>query len=289
YSAGSRPRAGARIWWGDESECGMSRRHVGQRGSQHVKACAISRRMVGKESAKWSSGRDFERTRSTLPFGRGGEMLHSLSDDEGVAAERDSHVVVPAGETATFEVVEAEFALHLLVDQLGPIALLEGTDDLLLAHRAFERRERELGRRLLALGPFGDQPDRLVRAGVETVVVGDLHAAEREARRHFAALAPGRSLAPRDAAKCLRAQLAHDVARTGRLSAPSFLAIEPPHRRRRMDPQRIVEAENSHRLAEVVRVAVATVTQQDATGQSGVDRPWDNLQREVVLGPENHV
>src|ERR1019366_1787119 len=71
YSAGSRPRAGARIWWGDESECGMSRRHVGQRGSQHVKACAISRRMVGKESAKWSSGRDFERTRSTLPSGRG--------------------------------------------------------------------------------------------------------------------------------------------------------------------------------------------------------------------------
>src|SRR5208282_5853295 len=118
----------------------MSCRHVGHRGNQHVAACAISRRMVGKESAKWRSGRDFERTSSTLPSGRGGKMLHSLSDDEGVAAERDGHVVVPAVEAATFEVVQAEFALHLLVDQLGPVALLVGAHDLLLAHRALERR-----------------------------------------------------------------------------------------------------------------------------------------------------
>src|SRR5206468_8485958 len=75
----------------------------------------------------------------------------------------------------------------------------------------------------------------------------------------------------------------------GSLSAPSLSAIEPPHRRRRVDPQRIVEAEYSHRLAELVRVTVATVAQQDVAGDLVVDGTCDHRQRQVVLGPEDHV
>ena len=96
-----------------------------------------SRRSVAQAASAIERG-------ATLPSGRGGEMPHALSDDEGVAAEGDRDVMVPAREAASLEVVEAQLALHLLVDALGAVALLEQADDLLLAHRASQGREREL-------------------------------------------------------------------------------------------------------------------------------------------------
>ena len=88
-------------------------------------------------------------------------MPHTLGDNEGVAADGDGDVMMPAREASPLEVVEAKLPLHLLVDLLGAIAFLEETDDLLLAHRTTQRRERELGRRLLSFGPLDNEPEWL--------------------------------------------------------------------------------------------------------------------------------
>ena len=42
-------------------------------------------------------------------------MLHALSDDERVAAQGDSYVVVPAPETSSLKVVEPKLALEVFV------------------------------------------------------------------------------------------------------------------------------------------------------------------------------
>src|SRR5690349_20510933 len=101
--------------------------------------------MVMSESAKWRSGREGERTRGTLPSGRGGKSPRPLRHQKGVAAQDDRDVMVPAGEAAAFEVVEAELALELLVNPLCLVPLLDEPHDLLLGHATRQRRERELG------------------------------------------------------------------------------------------------------------------------------------------------
>src|SRR5438445_367100 len=78
-------------------------------------ARAIASRIVMKESSKWRSGRDSERTVAFLPSGRGGKTPHTFGDDERVAADRDGYMMMPAGEASAFEVVEPELALHVLV------------------------------------------------------------------------------------------------------------------------------------------------------------------------------
>src|SRR5215470_2204372 len=98
----------------------------------------MASRMVANESAKCRSGRELVRISSTVPSGRGGETPHTLRDDEGVAANGDGNVVMPAGEASPLEVVEPELALHLFVDALGAVALLEQTHELLFAHLTTE-------------------------------------------------------------------------------------------------------------------------------------------------------
>src|SRR5580704_2419463 len=114
----------------------------------------MASRMVGKESAKCRSGRDGLRAMGTGPSRRGGGMPHALSDDEGVAADDDGDVVVPADPATSFEVVESQLGLHLLVGLLGSPALLEDPDDLLAGHRSRQSRERVLRRRVFLLGPL---------------------------------------------------------------------------------------------------------------------------------------
>jgi len=74
---------------GEARDAGIARMQSGQRGSQHASARAMARRTVWKESAKWRSGRKRVRTKGTSPSGRGGEVPHTLRNDEGVAAEGD--------------------------------------------------------------------------------------------------------------------------------------------------------------------------------------------------------
>jgi hypothetical protein len=115
----------------------------------------MARRAVMNESAKWRSARDLERTVTTRPGGRGGKSAEAFSDHEGVAAEDDGNVVMPAGEGAAFEVVEAEVAFQGFVHALGAPALFEQVDDLLFAHAAWQRREQEFAGLLFVFGPLG--------------------------------------------------------------------------------------------------------------------------------------
>ena len=99
----------------------------------------MASRMVANESAKCRSGRELVRISWMVPSDRGGETPHTLRYDEGVAANRDGNVVMPTWETAALEVVEPELALHVLIDALGAVALLEEAYELLLAHLATQR------------------------------------------------------------------------------------------------------------------------------------------------------
>src|SRR5271170_8093234 len=110
----------------------------------------MARRIVVKESAKWRSGREDDLSTRTFPSLRGGEVPQTLSDDEGVAAKDDRDVMMPAAEAPSFEVVEAQLALHLLVGGLCTPALFDDAHEQLLAHRARQRRQCVLGRLLLA-------------------------------------------------------------------------------------------------------------------------------------------
>ena len=58
-------------------------------------------------------------------------MPHALGDEERVAAQSDGDVVVPALEAAAFVVVEAEFALQVLVAAFDAPALHGDADEFL--------------------------------------------------------------------------------------------------------------------------------------------------------------
>jgi hypothetical protein len=75
----------------------------------------MARRTVMKESEKWRSGRDSVRTSWTSPSTREGKNAMAFGHHESEAAEGDGHVVVPAREAAALVVVDAEFALEVLV------------------------------------------------------------------------------------------------------------------------------------------------------------------------------
>ena len=118
----------------------------------------MANRKVVKESAKWRSGRDSERVVSRLASAGGGKMPHSFSNDERIAAEDNSDVMMPSRERASLEMVESEFSLEFLVGLFGAPALLEDTNDLLLAHATRQRRQSKFGRLRLTARPLRDKP-----------------------------------------------------------------------------------------------------------------------------------
>ena len=64
-----------------------------------------------KESAKWRSGRDGERTVAMCALGRGGKSADALGDHESIARQDNGDVVMPPCKGPTFEVIETQFAL----------------------------------------------------------------------------------------------------------------------------------------------------------------------------------
>ena len=152
--------------------------------------------------------------------------------------------------------VEPQLTLHLFVDALGAISFLEETHELLLAHRPRQRRQRILGGRRFAIRPFDEQPERFATFRFAAVVVCDFHAREGEARAELASPALHRAVAPRDATKRLFTQLTRNRSRGLGVARTTFTPIQHPHRLRRRDPKRVVEAEHAHRLAKVVRVGL---------------------------------
>ena len=83
---------------------------------------AKARRAVMNDSRKWRSGLARDRVVVFLWSAPRGKTPDALRDDEGEAGQGDGDVVMPATEGAPLEVVEAEFALEILVDPLGPVA-----------------------------------------------------------------------------------------------------------------------------------------------------------------------
>ncbi len=138
-------------------EMADARKQSGHRGSHPAITRAIASRVVAKESAKWRSGRAVERTGWTNPSRRGGKTPYAFRDDEGVATKDYGDVVVPTRERTTLVVIEAELALELFVRSLGAPPLFGRADDLLLAHPARQRRERELRRSTLRIGSANGQ------------------------------------------------------------------------------------------------------------------------------------
>jgi hypothetical protein len=93
---------------------------------------AIASLAVMKLSGKWRSGRDGVRVGVSRPSGRGGKTPHAFGNDEREAAQGDRDMVVPAEESATLEVVEAELVLEVLVDTLGAPPLHDEPNQLFL-------------------------------------------------------------------------------------------------------------------------------------------------------------
>src|SRR5271165_7134440 len=120
-------------------------------------------------------------------------MAKLLGDHEGVATEREGDVVVPSAPASSLEVVEAQLALHVLVDALGPPALLEDAHHLLGAELPGDRDQREVGGLGLGLGPFDDQV---------LLDAGNANATPSESRAEGSRAA----LAPRDATECCLGQ-----------------------------------------------------------------------------------
>src|SRR5688500_13933604 len=109
-------------------------------------------------------------------------MPHTLGDNERVAAEDDRNVVMPPRKRAALIMVQAGLVLQLLVSLLGPPALLEDTDNLLLAHSTRQRCQREFRRLRFPLRPFNDQPLGLSIVRLLSFVVNDLDPPEHESR-----------------------------------------------------------------------------------------------------------
>ena len=113
-----RERAPEQAWW-----------QVGQRGSQVAMTRAKARRAVTKLSWKWRSGRAELRVVLCRPSGRGGKMPHAFGDNERIAAEDNGDMVMPPRKSTPFKVVEAEFALEVLVHAFGAPSLHHCTDE----------------------------------------------------------------------------------------------------------------------------------------------------------------
>ncbi len=85
--------------------------------------------------------------------------------------------MVPAGEASSFELVEAQLALQVLVDTLGAPSLHDKPDELAPGDVLGQGRDEVVGRLLLAVAPLDEEP-----LGVALRIdTGRCHPPEREA------------------------------------------------------------------------------------------------------------
>ncbi len=245
---------------------------------------AIERRAVMKLSGKCRSGRERLRVVSQRPSGRGEITLHAFGDDERVAAEGDGDVVVPAAETPSFEVVEAELALQVLVDALGAPALHDDADELSLGDVFGQGREEVVSGLLLAVAPLDEEP-----LGVALRVgAGRRDSPEGEAGGKIL-FCPFFSGAAAEAAPLFDPQ--RQVPHAHRVASAARLRIEQANDRFGIDTDSVVETEFAQLLPEVARRPVGRVRQDGASRQTIVNRASDHgepIELEIdgqVLGP----
>src|SRR5690606_22237388 len=111
---------------------------------------------------------------------------------EGVAAEDDRDVMVPAHEGATLEVIEPELTFQVFVHPLCPPAFLDDADEPLVTHAARQGREIKLHRLLVVGWPLDHQPDGLAIFDGEAILMGRLDPTQRKPtlERCLAAFSP---------------------------------------------------------------------------------------------------
>src|ERR1700679_1321834 len=145
-------------------------------------------------------------------------------------------MVMPAGEAAPLEVVEAQLPLQLLVRLLGAVALLDEADDLLLRHPLGQRGQEEVRRLVLAVGPLDEQP---LGARSEPLLDGDLDSEQREPRGELAlrSVPPGAPMEP------LLPEAQRDLLGGTRLASAMFAAVQDPHLVVRVDGHAVVETQ----------------------------------------------
>src|SRR5579884_599214 len=143
------------------------------------------------ESSKCRSGRAFDRVVAMRPSGLGGKRSCALGDEEGVAGEDATDVVLPAGVGAPLEVVQSQLALEVLVSALGTPALLDSSDELLAIQRFGQCRQHVVFDKAAPLDLVDDEPLLLAAR----VLVADHANAKRRESRTQGSPTP---LSPRD-------------------------------------------------------------------------------------------
>ncbi len=206
-------------------------------------------------------------------------MPHTLGDNERVAAEDDRNVVMPPRKRAALIMVQAELVLELLVSLLGPPALLEDTDNLLLAHPTWQRCQREFRRLRFSLRPFNEQPLGLSLIELLSFVVNDLDPPEHESRGELAT----RTISPRPPPECARPELDPKLLSAYRHALTLLPRIEQPNTGGRVDSHRKVQPVLSNPSAKVRRGPIRRVRKNNIAGQPIVDRPRNHSKRELRL------
>jgi hypothetical protein len=128
---------------------------------------------------------------------------------------------MPSSEEASFEVVESELALHVLIDTLCSPALLEQVDDVLAREFCRHGSQMKSGGFGLVVAPFGYEPDMLSLGGIDPIIVRRHNTLEGEARREFLAT----TLAPRAAMKGLAGG---ELTSADRIAAATIERVETP-------------------------------------------------------------
>lgn len=206
-------------------------------------------------------------------------MPHTLGDNERVAAEDDRNVMMPPRERAALIMVQAKLPLQFLISLLGTPALLEDADDLLFAHPAWQRCQREFRRFLFPLWPFNDQPLGLSVIRLFSFVVSDLNPPEHESRGELAA----RTISPCPFPECARPELDAELLRAYRFAFASVPSIEQPNTGRCCDSHGEVQPILSNSSTKVSRGAIGSVCENNISWQAVLDRSRNHSERELRL------
>src|SRR5580658_2917175 len=193
--------------------------------------------------------------------------------------------MVPAGEGATFEVVQAEFPLEFLVGPFRAPAFLDDAHDLLLRHTSPKGREDELVGLRLAFGPFDHEPEWLTVARVRAVVLRDLDAAKCEPRGQLGA----RTLAPGEPAEGSRADACGELLRLKGRAIPAPERVQQPDLGVSLDGDAEVEAEDLHGVPEVDGVSERSIGEHDLARDLIFNGADDEIDRQVGLRLEHKV
>ena len=92
---------------------------------------------------------------------RGGKRFDAFGGDEGVAAQGDRDVVMPAGIATPFVVVESKLTFEIFIDAFRPPALLYRSDQAFLGRGFGQRQQVEFAGRRFTVEPLHEQPNRL--------------------------------------------------------------------------------------------------------------------------------